>query len=52
MLRAWWFGESEKRTETDGDGQAGALRTPQITRPMISRVRLTRYHSLAHLPSL
>ena len=47
MLRAWWFGESEmrmrRRTKTD-QPQAGALKTPQITR--LSRVHLTRYHSL------
>lgn len=36
-----------RRTETD---RPGALKTPQITR--LSRVHLTRYHSLTHLPPL
>jgi hypothetical protein len=45
---------SKRRADGDGGGRdsdgPGALKTPQITR--LSRVHLTRYHSLAHLPSL
>jgi hypothetical protein len=40
-------GWRRKETVTDGPG---ALKTPQITR--LGRVHLTRYHSLARLPSL